>query len=269
VTWPDPYEGYLYKLFEAPEKTRKAITDLENLLPGKLEAILDYLLKVYVSSYFTFAKCWSLERNERHELWEVYSHEKSSIRISTTIEKLQSSLVDHLNADEYELLTNRVEYDLDDNFDIKSQIHINDNGKKEFQTFEMLFHKRPAFNFEHEVRLIIYDKSAFDWKMRQEKIVKAYNRKDKDYSNHLIELFENITKEEIVYSDKKNVNEYVNIPCKDKIIVTHNNLDWIESILIHPLANEVIRYFVKKLCKEERISVNPIESRFYKLPWQE
>lgn len=105
-----------------------------------------------------YGQCWTIS-NASDAMWRIYSHDKKSIRIRTTVGKLLSSLsIANANGAMKEACIGKVEY--------KSEAQIMALAKKAFtrnaqMTFGSLFRtllvKRKAFEHEKEVRLIQLD----------------------------------------------------------------------------------------------------------------
>lgn len=138
--WDDPYENFILK----------TEVDCGN---GEIASLEDLNRTWY-------GQCWT-ENNDTDAMWRIYSHDKTGVRVKTTVRKLFSSVYD--NTDTYaglKYFIGKVEYKS------KSEI-INLMNSTTFTGMtlggqnnifaEFLCIKRTEFNHENEVRIIVDD----------------------------------------------------------------------------------------------------------------
>lgn len=131
-SWDDPYENFFFK--EKFSYQGKPVT-LEHL------------------GLIIFGQCWSLFRDS-DALWRIYSMEKQSVRISTTIEKLYDSVyiddscmaITHIGSVEY-----KSKKDINEWIKLKTPITMSSIQRT---SVDSLFIKRNNFSHEKEVRVI-------------------------------------------------------------------------------------------------------------------
>jgi hypothetical protein len=137
IAWEDPYENWLIKASFFVENTRASYKD-------------------FLTSYY--GQCWTMSR-ENDAFWRIYSPDKNSIKIKSSIKKLLSAKVKTQDSDPIRIINKyigQVSY-LTSNQIIKwvkqerSKTGIvNSDILRESQ-----FVKRKEFNHEKEIRLII------------------------------------------------------------------------------------------------------------------
>jgi hypothetical protein len=139
-TWTDPYENFIFKSNFRVDGTivRSSPTSLESF----------------------WGQCWAIDNEKNMDaMWKIYSSSKKRIRIKTTLRKLLNivcipeendsayvGIVDYMTQ---ECLLNW--YNDKNNID-----SINDLKKI---TIESLFKKRIGFNYENELRVIVWKDS--------------------------------------------------------------------------------------------------------------
>lgn len=126
----DPFEGSLpintKKEFEKQYKIWYPNSDLK-----RIEKMRKYLRKT------SYASCWCLRESESEAFWNIYCKENDGIAIKTTYGKLEeyaSSKID---------IIGKVEY-----------INYNTDSFELWSPATPFMHKREAFDFESEVRII-------------------------------------------------------------------------------------------------------------------
>lgn len=134
--WDDPFENFIMK--SNVRFDDGAIADIE------------------FSDDF-YGQCWSLHKAS-DAMWRIYSHDKKSVRIRTTIRKLAESLGSTLG--EWKNLQSyigKVQY-LPNKKLMKFANTVFSGIPKPTSFAETLLVKRPAFSHENEVRLIYMDR---------------------------------------------------------------------------------------------------------------
>ena len=105
-----------------------------------------------------YGQCWTLEKAS-DAMWRIYSPDKKSIRIRTTINNLLDSIalatVDQVHC---EHCVGKVEYLREKELVNRAKSTFGNNGEVTFgNLFRSLLVKRKVFKHENEVRLIFYD----------------------------------------------------------------------------------------------------------------
>lgn len=131
-SWEDVYENFFFK---------------ENFFAQGTRIVMDHL------GNRIFGQCWSLFRDS-DAMWRIYSHNKRSVRIKTTIGKLYDTvyLDDNCMASTY---IGAVEYKSPKQLDewIKENNRVSVSNLSKIM-IESLFFKRYNFSHEKEVRVI-------------------------------------------------------------------------------------------------------------------
>ena len=154
--WDDSYENHYCKIKVKMGNIYINMLDLEDTFYGQ---------------------CWTL-LNESDALWRIYSYDKKSIRISTTVKKLFDSIINSESFDETRCMgiaVGKVRY-------------INEKTFREFYNkfdkhtlimnfsklaMESMFLKRKEFNHEKEIRLIYRQSIAEHANTLDSKIIKV------------------------------------------------------------------------------------------------
>jgi hypothetical protein len=84
-----------------------------------------------------YANCWTRGDSESHAMWRIYCRSTEGVAVQTTFGRLRASLPEHL-----EVLPVGYEHGSDDELGILA----------------VVTQKRPAFAYEHEIRVV-----SFDW----------------------------------------------------------------------------------------------------------
>lgn len=132
-SWEDPYELFLFR----DKTTNNSINKLK---------------------YSYFGQCWSTRKNS-DAMWRIYSSDKRSVRIKTTLNKI----IEATNGEYQARHVGWVKYDSQKNIKkfreeaLQDPNWINNNDL----IIESLFTKRNAFDHEKEVR-IIFQKENFN-----------------------------------------------------------------------------------------------------------
>jgi|TARA_R110000737_G_scaffold319633_1_gene330926 hypothetical protein len=105
-----------------------------------------------------FGQCWTTSKAS-DAMWRIYSHDKKSIRIRTTVDKLLTSLsMANVSVERTESCIGRVEYETEDKIMSSAKKAFSRDGRMTFgNLFRSLLLKRKAFEHEREVRLIHLD----------------------------------------------------------------------------------------------------------------
>ena len=142
----DPFEGftpplltYMYELIiNHAEDTEKA--SLESAVKA-MENWHKYIM----------CNCWHQNQEESMAMWEKYQMRNSGIAIKTTMKNLKKSL-----SDELDIFIGQIKYSSPETYETKYTFdYVSANISNEQLLYFPYFYKRKAFEYEHEVRLII------------------------------------------------------------------------------------------------------------------
>lgn len=137
-SWEDPYENFLLKqkFIKPGESEGSSFVTIENLTKG------------------FYGMSWTLQ-NESDSLWRIYSPDKLSIKISTTVEDLVRIVVS--DDDKWGVWMNKVNYKTEDEITewLSNLKSINDYEQFVGKIGESFFIKRKEFSAEDEYRVII------------------------------------------------------------------------------------------------------------------
>ena len=142
----DPFEGfkpplmtYIYELtINRAEDTEKA--GLESAVKA-MENWRKYVM----------CNCWHQNQEESMAMWEKYQMRNSGIAIKTTMKNLKKSL-----SDELDVFIGQIRYSSPETYETKYTFdYVSANLSDEKPIYFPYFYKRKAFEYEHEVRLII------------------------------------------------------------------------------------------------------------------
>lgn len=135
-SWEDPYENFFLKQHFVQPGRKDPYVMVDNLTAG------------------LYGMSWSLQE-ETDSLWRIYSPDRMSIRISTTVEKLVETVSSE--DDKWDVWVNSVDYKTDE--EIKNWLSQCKAIKEREQFIEKMsesfFIKRKAFEAEKEYRLVV------------------------------------------------------------------------------------------------------------------
>lgn len=119
--------------------------------PNGSEILLDTHERLY-------GQCWTTSKAS-DAMWRIYSHNKKSIRIRTTVDKLLTSLSnDNVDKAMTEACIGKVEYKSESKIMALAKKAFTKSGQMTFGSlFRTLLVKRKAFEHEKEIRLIQLD----------------------------------------------------------------------------------------------------------------
>lgn len=136
ASWEDPFENFFLKQhFVQPGQEAHYVT-VENLTKG------------------LYGMSWTLQ-DETDSLWRIYSTDRLSVRITTTIEELVITVCSE--DDKWDIWMNSVQYKTDE--EIKAWLGLCKEIKQQYEFIEKMsesfFIKRKAFEAEKEYRLVV------------------------------------------------------------------------------------------------------------------
>ena len=255
--WHDKYEGFLFSHIETPENVYQIVREMyNNLCPRNYYAIPYNYFLMWHSKWFTYAQCWS-RHSETDTMWRCYSYGNRAVRIKTNYNKL----LDHTKKvfpkeKKFNVYLQKVKYDLNKKSAFKQQINHIINSHF---THEIYFHKRPAFSHEGEYRLLIEDNSSYyveelsSWAVRFNIKEQVKNKSDDEIIQYLTEL---ICAQRIEWSCFNNENV--------RIEDAGNILEFIEDVMVHPLAQKWYVDIIRDICQSKKIKFEG-QSKIYSL----
>ena len=146
----DPFEGFTPPaLVESYRKSvKRVILD---------ESFTEVLIKISENSRkYVMCNCWHQNEEESMAMWEKYHMRNGGIAIKTTVQDLKNSLLNR-----FDVFIGEIEYIYHKTYDynfIQHYTNTKTNTKLSSDkrwTYFPYFHKRKAFEHEHEVRIII------------------------------------------------------------------------------------------------------------------
>ena len=256
VTWEDKYEGYLFSHMETKAEIREIVKEMyNNLCPRNYYAIPDNYFRMWHSKFFVYAQCWS-KYAETDAMWRCYSYGNRAVRIRTRDDKLlQHTQKLFSEQDNFKVYLEKVSYDLKGKDVIEQQIG---QMKISLLTYEAYFHKRPAFKHEGEYRLLAVDNNlssansfmSYGVKHKIEEHVK--NKTDEEIIDYLTDK---------IYEQRADwKKDMANIKIEDAGDIS----EYIEGVMVHPLAPEWYTNIIKDICLKNNIKFDG-QSRIYEL----
>lgn len=138
TTWEDPYENFFLKeqFVKEGDLNKSYSVSVENLIKG------------------LYGMSWSLQ-DETDSLWRIYSQDKLSIRISTSVETLVKAVCSEEN--KWDVWIGKVHYKSEEEIENWLNKCVNTETPLQFlnKMSESFFIKRKAFVAEKEFRIIV------------------------------------------------------------------------------------------------------------------
>ena len=110
LQWEDTHEGLYYTILNRPDKCDELLNRLYSEYPD-LNTVVSNFLKIYLFPYNAFSQCWSREA-ESDALWRIYSYDKMSVQIHTTVKDLREHIKNYLSVIPGKVIFKNVKYDL-------------------------------------------------------------------------------------------------------------------------------------------------------------
>lgn len=131
----DKYEGMI--------TNSNLIIDEKNVFSNIQRKINNEKLK-----HLTLVNCWTMQRHESYALWKIYGGKEPGVSIRTTVGRLRNSINSKNQNFSEEIIFAKVKY----------QNRLDDPSCK----IEATITKREFYDFEKELRLIIFNEHKFD-----------------------------------------------------------------------------------------------------------
>lgn len=134
----DMYEGTVYNSNLKIEDTKASKND-------NYDPFSNFLKKTDLErlKQLTLVNCWTMQRHESYALWKIYGGKEPGVAIRTTVARLKNSI-------------NNTKQDIDEDIllaKVKYQNRLDDS----FSRIEATITKREFYDFENEIRLIIFN----------------------------------------------------------------------------------------------------------------
>lgn len=135
----DKYEGTMFESnIEPALSIAKRKKDAQQVLE-----ILDNKREINELRNYTLVNCWTLKRHESFALWKIYVGTGPGIAIRTTVSNLTKAV-------------NQTKQEFDEDIAIAT-IKYKDKLDNSFSRIEATITKKPFYDFEDEMRLIIFN----------------------------------------------------------------------------------------------------------------
>lgn len=261
--WDDKYEGYLFSHMELREDVRHIVNEMYyHFCLKNYDAIVDNYFKMWHSKWHTYAQCWSVHK-ETDAMWRCYSCENRAIRIRTR----ENKLLNHTKTifserDKFNVYLKKVIYDLSKKSVFEQQIGQMKNSLSAYETY---LHKRPAFKYEGEYRLLIVDNNLYSWEALSAVFLKCnINMKNKNITDKSDEEIINCLTEEI-YAVRKNKIKDEKKDADNIIIKDAGDIsEYLEGIMVHPKAPMWYVDIIRDICQQKGIPFDG-QSQIYAL----
>lgn len=250
ATWEDTYEGYHLHMFEK-DNTEEILYTLMNCLSvGNPEAAKNNYLKLSQARYLCYGQCWTTVA-ESDAFWRIYSYNRMAVRIETDRQQIEKLLVTPEYSKKYSITIDDIQYDLDPNGQTKSVEKLMEDISATTRVVEPYFHKRKAFEHEHERRVILLDKIKASTYLPSGWAILKNLQMDNDISclsrDEAIKLIaEEISKFKSLFSKETTPNS-IEIPIPDIGA-------YIKSVMVHPQAEKWIVDLVESICKKNGLT---------------
>ena len=214
----------LPKVWEDPQEDNAFYTFVDNM-----DNIYEKILFLTAHNK-TYAQCWT-EQGQSDAMWRIYGYGERSVRI-----KVSRNNIDYL-----------------DNVQAINVQYVDDlSSENPNDYFEALTKKRKAFEHEKEVRLINHYKFKSDEDF--EKHVKAFLivNEHEERIALLNSMYPSLSLEEQVAQVLKLLN--MGKQCQKTIEISYAHIDnFIEGVMVHPLAPKWYVEIVKEFCNRNNL----------------
>lgn len=248
--WDDTYEGFMLALLDRNDKRKDVIKALfETVSSQNPYNTINNFSKLWYAKWLCYGQCWTTT-TENDAMWRIYSYDKKSIRIQSTKSRIKDMIRKSPITSGFDIDIEEVKYDVvDDEIFFKEQMNLLNETKKVTNPF---FHKRKEFEHEQETRVILTDNSkTFVEQMTShfgnyeyhEAMLKNISTDNKD----IIDLMEQSIISVLYPFSSKDAPDII---CPDNIKIN----EYIESVMLHPQADEWIADIVKTICEKEELN---------------
>lgn len=247
ATWEDTHEGFLLRLLEKEDDTETVLKELmDNVSPNNPEAAVSNYYKMWSARWLSYGQCWTT-LDESDAFWRIYSYDRMAIRIETDESLIQKIFSDEQLSDKYHLEICEVLYDLDLNGHTKTRSELMQEIHKTKRTMEPYYHKRKAFEHEHERRVLLLDKDSSNYLMGFSAwaVINNFRINNKGKNLTFEEAIRSLTDE--ICKIKIPINKQ---EMQDTVLIDIPDINtYIKSVMVHPQAEKWIVELVESICK--------------------
>lgn len=239
--WDDPYEGFIFAAMETETGKKRILNFLSKNFPKNQIPTLAILETFYPN---LFAQSWT-KKDESDALWRIYSHGSKALRIETSLSKIEE--LKKVRAKDVIYV---------DKLDLHSELKgLFSNNGNTMELDKAITVKRSSFSHEKEVRLI-HDIEQLILPPRNPKMEKLMP----------LALKALLEKGEISRDEYKNGIKNLSPVHSDGIKhVPFGHIEnFIQSVMVHPLAPDWYAETVKDFCTKNKIKFLG-KSKLYKL----
>ena len=234
--WEDTFEGYMLHLLDNDEEMLQVIERLYYNISNQITSVtISNFTKLQRSRFACYGVCWS-KNKDSDAMWRIYSYGKRGIQLISSKERIMDMLSQSgLTKGEYNVY--EVKYDIEDEKEAVNKILV-----RSARIEAAYFHKRPAFEHEAEVRVLLHETKKYrDIDAFSTQAIKA-NLKFTDQTKPVPEQ---IREAVISYGSRENYRK--SIPASRQIDIK-NIQDYIEGVRVHPQAEQWYVEVIERLC---------------------
>ncbi len=241
-SWPDTFEGYMLHQLDTNEGMKKVIERLYDLFSGDVNATILAFSKLLRSRYACYGLCWSKEPDS-DAMWRIYSYDNKAIQLISDAGRINRMIEDSPRPD-FDWHIAEVKYDIHDEEEALYKILV-----RNARIDSAYFHKRPAFEHEQEVRVLINNSNSY---IHLDLFVANAIRKN---MKHVDKLKSEV--EQILYAVNLTVGKkegYITTIPSDMKLKIVNLSEYFKGIRVHPQAPGWYVELVKKICRNYKVS---------------
>lgn len=239
--WEDTFEGYMLHLLDTDNGVHQVIDELyREISDENWDVTIRNFSKLQRSRYGCYGLCWSKLRDS-DALWRIYSYERKGIQLISSRYRI-ASMLDSSGWDVKNFDILDVNYDIENEEEAVKKIL-----RKNSKVNSAYFHKRPAFEHEKEVRVILNDVDkyknieAFFAQAIKVNVVKTDKNKP---------MIDRVQEAICTFGGKEN---YLKIAPESLFVAIDNIAEYITGVRVHPLAADWYVELIKNLCKKYRL----------------
>ena len=235
--WEDTFEGYMLHLLDSDEGTLKVIEKLHNEISNRItDVTIRNFTKLQRCRFASYGMCWSKVKDS-DAMWRIYSYDKKAIQLISSKQSVENML---LNAK-----WNRSSFDI---YDVKYDIYDEDDAinkimRRNSKIVSAYFHKRPAFEHEQEVRVLVYDRNEYDHLEAFSNQAIKVNLKHTDETKTIPERIQQ------AIATFGGTDTYRKIAPESVYADVEDLKSYITGVRVHPQAQDWYVELVKKICE--------------------
>ncbi len=202
---------------------------------------------------YSYGQCWSTLKDS-DALWKTYGYGNHAIQIESNKKAIEES-IDF--SEGYEPVVREVKYDVTET---DRYMYFANYFKVGMEFYESFFHKRDAYSYENEVRVLFLKsnaRNAFQNRLNRyrEQLVDVCNDRSLINSGMLADVIRKVH-QELPYS----VN-----PSKELLLKIKDFNRYIQCVRVHPLAEDWYVELIKALCNKSNLKFGG-KSNLYEEP---